>query len=566
MGSHKNWKREPTDFMRTKSSSNYQFSTMSSGNYPQVKANTLHNIGQSNFPRNASPSPLKFIKNQRMKTPMPDTMPSTNVLSRGLRSRSPIYARNMGHTQQKKTKMIVSSPFKSPFKNGSTNNFRNWNKPSQFVSKETNYERDKTAPSEKSEDEDRIKGNTFITIPKVKTSYNKVKKNRSPKFGRPPQNGHFAYQQSFNEEPDELRARRNPIINSRRVEDGHSRSMMSGLDTSLSKISMTSKSPMSRTPFSSNLKPQRSVNNFSHLDESMKLDFDVFDGNKMPYGNHKSKSVNKGRSKSKLQSQIQFQKELKNHIKQSQGPSNVYIESMFNIRDQMISKQAPVPISRENKAYRGDHKISRFNANSSRYLESKNFQNKSEKIIDEQKKEIRMVEIENELKKHSTGSRQNYLESILGLNAKLEKLKNEYIKGSKDQLLVLELKEKARKKEIELEKMLTKVKGLLHKHGLSDHQNAEIREFERRLSTLDLKKRQKKIRKLKDLEKKDEKYREKLETLDNEMDFKTRNVLNNKNNFVEEEIADLKEMLEEDFHDKFLIEKMKRMMNTMSVV
>lgn len=559
-----NWRREPSDFAITKSSPNYETPDSSQGFYHQNRRNGRHGHGQGYFPRNTSPSPLKFIKNQRSKTPMPESLISSNAMYGELKTRSPVFARNMGHRHLRPTNLKVLT---SPYNNHTikTEGYREQNSKKHVESRETNFERERTAQSEESDDDDRIRGNTFINIPKVKTNYNKFNTKSPSKFKRSPKRKHFNFQQNWNEDPSELRARKSPIINSRRIEQGNSHSIMSNLDSNVSRFSLTQGLSTTQTPISKRSRNLRSFNNFSHLDDTMKLDFDVFNKDKKFFRTQPSKSVNKAKRTSKLMSQLQFQKEIQGNLKKEPGQGKVYFQSMFNIKDQMISKLDEVPVSKENKMS-SIHGSNRHAQNNSRhFFEDNKFKSKSEEIIYGQMKQIRMADLEREMKIHTNGSRQNYKDSILVLNGKLETLKKEYMKKNKHELAIMVLKKKKQRKRDELIRMAQAEKSLMEKHGLSGQRHEEISHFERNLNPTDKRRRLKKIKYLKGLEQKDRKYREKLDTLENEMESKIVNVLNNKTNFVEEEMKELKNMLEDDFDNKFLIGQMKKMVSALNV-
>ena len=309
-------------------------SNTSSGFYPHKN----NNLRYSNLPSNNTHSPLRFIKSQRKNTPSQFEVSAKKFQTDVLKTRSPSFQRNMGHVKQNPKTLIIKK---------NTGNQRIQRKKEFYESNRSfsnNYgiELNNLESFEES-DEDRMKGNGFINIPKVKTNYKKLYNPSKQKFKMFSTTEYKSKRNNIYQYDTPLRARVSPLLHSRRQPSQIS--MNSILKTRQSRV------PSSQHSFTNSIHRFDNSPNISHiskLEDSMKLDFDVFEGENI-YEKRKLQSIHSMSNISKLSSKIQISSGKRQNKRIEKVRGKKYMKSMFDIRNEMSSKQQVVPVSQENQ-------------------------------------------------------------------------------------------------------------------------------------------------------------------------------------------------------------------------
>jgi hypothetical protein len=409
--------------------------------------------------------------------------------------------------------------------------------------------------------------NNFINIPKVQINYNNTQTNK-PSVVR---NKFRKYKQA----PKNNRQRfASPLQNTLPVKRGYltpKNPVRKGGDwsnSSIPRIRKVSNSPMREMGWNSEIKGkvkifddnERSSSRFNEMDKEMQLGFDVFskEDSLLSQTKRNSNSMSSTSDISQLSRKVMMNSEILLNVKKD---NKDYMKSMFNIKNEMTSTRDN-PVKSMHKL---DFSKSKTNLTSSTNITRKSvlqetWENKVENILRSQKANISTLKLNEELNNYLKSSPVSYSENILELNAKLNLLKKKYLKHGQTDKNVAFLKKKLNNKNQQLVKKGLELEMLENKDG--DLLTSEIKNFESSLDPSEQRKRKREIKKLRKLEGKLNKYQNQWDDLENRTNLQSEKMLGDKDVTIKNEIEELKMLLEDDHDDRFLIEKMEKMLRS----
>lgn len=511
------------------------------------------NVPRTNNHFGGTPKKSIFQKRVGIRSLTPNPMNSISQRINQLKNQVPeansSNFNNMGHGQHKiSTIRLLTKSSKNTHKS-MTRRPRNQIKIGSFGDLPFSGKNDHSNPENFDDNQDRLKDDPFIKIPKVQSNYNNcIKSSVRDKFRKYNRQKTFNPKTSFQKSGEfdtrlqKMKGQRDrrrtkvetPLSSASIIKNG------SRVSSQISRI-WNSKSSLSKNSILSKLESRRG----SEISRDLKLDFDVFDKKKNLVSSTMDFNSNSLRSSELLQKLVMTLEIFKKPV-EDESPN---MKSMFDLKTQMESRRESMGAdAKDAQASAGQPASSRSPAKSDLRATQK-------RIIDGQKKQIQIHKLEQEINNYLKGSPKEYMNSILDLNSNLENLGKEFesVDQSKNQIKALKLKinelnSEIKQKNEEIDKL---------KSQSLDCEDS-ILNFEYNLSEFDFRERKNKIKKLKKLDKKVSKYKGYLENLDKDMSKRSDRILKSKPMTIENEIETLKIYLEEDKNDEFLIDQMTK--------
>ena len=241
--------------------------------------------------------------------------------------------------------------------------------------------------------------------------------------------------------------------------------------------------------------------------------------------------------------------------KKSETPG--YMKSMFNIKQDMTStKEQAIP--QKHDFQKSKTRVTSSTALLEESLVKQESESPHQVILRRQKAKINSSRLNDELNKFLKSDFKTYSNSVLDLNSELNKLKMQYRRFSQKNKNVDFLRQKVDKKKNQL------LKKELQLNMLNDSESADllsdVKTYESRLSQNEIKDRKRRLKRLRKLEKKIKKYKNVVDNLDSMFTSQSKRMLSNKDATIENDLEELKTLLEDDNEDKMLIEKMEKML------
>jgi hypothetical protein len=421
-------------------------------------------------------------------------------------------------------------------------------------------------------EEDRIRGNTFINIPKVQTypGFGEVKKEKykttkrkkeKPKLKDKLKN--IMNVHSIRKNPimgkSHFRGKKGKLVNSNQI----GKPKMPVIETPI-------KNQRQLTDLKKYNQIQRAVEmkrlfqNTMTLNENNKLRENIFD-NQDPYNNNLNSTPRRHKAP-------QSNSRLEYLFDSKPRPQNVVKEqsSGFNMISEMGSRQNNSFQTEETQTSRGSmlKKGLSLRENPPK-IKVKELLHK-ESRIDDQLRQISLKELQREINKFMKNPNRNLLiDSILAQNNKLESLKIDLynLNQSDSQNLAKELGEKQnvlQKKQKELWKIVEELRNSGQIVGPTLFEKHQRISFEQSLSPEELKIRKQKVNLLRKMDKRCQNLEKDLENFDRDMEIKFNRILDNKKDVIAKEENNLLEALEDDYSNKLLIQEMERMVRNIN--
>ena len=514
-----------------------------------------------------SKSPVRSQHTNITKNPLDRISSQINVLRQTKLQPISINDKNMGHGQHeaRSIRMVEKKSFyqrKNTFDS-------TYGVDSQVYSRSNNQIRVSSKKSSMVFDEEADEDNNFIKIPKVKINYSKpnVVRNKFRKFNRHatqvqtdrPRHGHFQNRKSWqNQQNHNALPVKRGYINSKSPARRSDQNQWSSSSIPRSRnLSSTGANPLQsdikgKVTIFDNM--PTSKKRFNEMDKNMHLGFDVFSNDSSILSKTGGSSVFSTSEISQLSRKIMMTSEI-HRQKKSETPG--YMKSMFNIKQDMTStKEQAIP--QKHDFQKSKTRVTSSTALLEESLVKQESESPHQVILRRQKAKINSSRLNDELNKFLKSDFKTYSNSVLDLNSELNKLKMQYRRFSQKNKNVDFLRQKVDKKKNQL------LKKELQLNMLNDSESADllsdVKTYESRLSQNEIKDRKRRLKRLRKLEKKIKKYKNVVDNLDSMFTSQSKRMLSNKDATIENELEELKTLLEDDNEDKMLIEKMEKML------